>query len=59
MRRSLEIEAKVKKQTLAAIALACYSGALAALLALSYSLLAVALSACDQNILAIYWSRGL
>ena len=58
MRHSLETETNVGTRMLAAIALICYSGALGALLALSYSLLALALHACDQNILAIYSSWG-
>ena len=58
MRQSLELEKNVETRILTAITLACYSGALAALLALSYSLLVLVLRACDQNILAIYSSQG-
>ena len=59
VRPTLHTETNAETQMLRVITLACYSTTLVAIFVLDYSLLALALNAAGQHVVAIYSPHGI
>ncbi|HWS54733.1 MAG TPA: hypothetical protein VN228_11430 [Pyrinomonadaceae bacterium] len=59
MRNTLREEAKVETRALGVIALLCYSTTLAAMFALGYSALALALQAAGRDLTTLFPAAGV